>query len=402
MSALPREDVTYRESCRVDSQPLRDLFSLGDLPLSGFCRPGATTPVYPLALAVGVESRLVQLRHTVAPDAMYRNYWYRSSTNETMVRHLHALAEDASERAGLATGDCVLDIGSNDGTLLSSYDKHVWRIGFDPSNVPVLHNSHDIRINDYFNAARYPFPNRKAKIVTTIAMLYDIEDIVGFCEQVRKVMARDGLWVAEQHWIGDMIQTNDYSVICAEHLLYFSLTSLKAVLDRAGLMVEDVSMNATNGGSFRVYIRRKQVGYIESAAVAHLIARERALNLDGFIDRVKANRAATLALLMRLKAEGKTVIGCGASTKFNTVLSYCGITPDLLPVIMDRNPDKAGLVTAGTNIPIVTEDSGRAMQPDYMLVGPYHFLDSIRQRERAFVNRGGRFIVLFPEPHLVE
>lgn len=397
-----------RDTCRVSGEPLESILSLGDLALSGFVQPGqATTPTAPLELAYGPKSGLVQLRHTVEPERLFGDaYWYRSGVNESMVRHLEELARDAQRRRPLEPGDVVVDIGANDGTFLGFFPEQVYKIAYEPSDLFPF-GADEIH-HGFFTAEDYAAG--PAKLVTSIAMLYDVEDLAGFCRDVAAVLADDGLWVTEQHYLPEMLRTNDYSVICHEHLTYLTVTALANAARPAGLQIVDVTLNAANGGSFRAYLRKRPahqpytvtVGSLDYLShVPLLLGQERDLDFARFSGAVEANREATLALLAGLQRRGKLVLGYGASTKFNTVLNYCGIGPGLLPAIAERSPEKVGLVTAGTHIPIVSEADARAMQPDYLLIGPWHFLDAFKQRERAFLERGGRFIVLFPVPHIV-
>lgn len=388
-----------RETCRLDGSPLQDVLPLGEVYLSGFTPPDAPDPLrHPLTLAVGRNSGLVQLRESVAPDLMFRRYFYRSGLNETMAAHLAGIAQEAARRVKLTERDIVVDIGCNDGTLLSSYPVRSWRVGYDPSDIVPSSGALDVHINDYFTASTYPF-SRRAKVVTSIAMLYDVEDPVWFAAQVAAILHPDGLWITEQHSLLAMLETNDYSVICAEHLTYLSLTVLSEICRRAGLKVLDVETNGVNGGSFRAYI-----GFwgAPTPRVEQMLEAEKALDLDGFAARVFKNREQTLELLHEIKQRGERVFGLAASTKFNTVLNFCGITPDMLHCIADRNPEKHGLVTAGTRIPIVSEEEARALKPDYWLVGAWHFLKQLMARENQAMRRKNKYIVLFPEPHIVQ
>lgn len=392
MSSIAR----YRETCRVSGGPLRDVLDLGPMHLSGFIRPGdPVPPAVPLTLAVNDESGLVQLRHSVDPDLMFRDYWYRSGINEKMRGHLAGIVADVMERVELKRGDHVLDIGCNDGTMLRCYPNEIDRVGIDPSNSnPAGINTF---INDYFDAIY--FAPRSFKVVTSIACLYDVEDPVRFAGDVATVLRPDGLWVTEQHYLPAMLETNGFDAICHEHLLYLSLHSLEYIVSQVGLAVLDVTTNDANGGSFRAYIGKR--GEPSERVLAMRAAERTSLDFERFAANIERNRQATRAMLQAIREQGKVCAGLGASTKFNTVLQHFDITPDLLPWISDRMPEKHGLVTAGTNIPIISEEESERLRPDYYLVGPYHFIDALVERERAFVARGGRFIVPMPEPREV-
>jgi hypothetical protein len=295
----------------------------------------------------------------------------------------------------------VADIGANDGTLLSAYPPFVRKIAFEPSDV--VPQGASIHVPEFFSAARYQAVSRPpARLITSIAMLYDLDDPVQFAHDIAACLEDNGLWVAEQHWLPHMLAANDYSVICHEHLTYLTVAALEAIIAPAGLVIEDVSLHPVNGGSFRAFIRPAAHAR-PTERVAELKAREAGLEaaLEAFAERVKVNRYQTLELLYGLKAQGKRLAGLGASTKFNTVVGYCGLTTDALDYIVDRNPAKVGLTLAGARIPIISEAEGRRHPPDVYVLGPYHFLESLARRERDFLAGGGQFLTLFPEPRLV-
>ena len=416
-----------RQTCRVcGSAALTTVLSLGEQCLaSNFAVTPEVQPVtrrVPLELVFCDPARdeaacgLVQLRHTVPSDLMYSCYGYRSGINDTMRRHLAELARGAEAAVGLSAGDLVVDIGANDGTMLLSYTTPgAVYVGFEPSNIEPEHPTPGVRfIRDYFSAAslRAHVAASKAKIVTTIAMFYDLEDPNSFVADVASILADDGLWIIELAYLPATLDNCGFDTICHEHLEYYSLSSLEVLLHRHGLDVADVEVNDTNGGSIRVTVSQR--GSRHAARAAGSTARKYAIKkrefeaeLDtekpyrAFAVRVGEVRSELVALLERLRAEGKRVYGYGASTKGNVILQHCGITTDLVVAIADRNPAKWGSATVGTGIPIVSEDEMRRAAPDYLLVLPWHFMDEFSERERAFHERGGRFIVPLPHVRIV-
>lgn len=384
--------------CRAGGGPLRNVLNLGELHLSGFVDPEEPdTPRYPLQVCQAEDSGLVQLRHTVNPDLMYRNYHYRSGMNEQMAHHLRSIAAEAEVFNSLEAGDYVLDIGANDGTLLSAYSDELVTVAFEPS--AILPDHADIAIHDFFSAAAYWQRCRvKAKVVTSIAMFYDLDDPVDFARQVADVLADDGLWIIEMHYLPSMIKEAGFDAICHEHLAYYNLNSLEYVLGQAGLTVTDVQTNAVNGGSFRVTVRK---GGSPTRRVGQFRAWEAPVDWKWFKTQMQMNGTSLRQRLERVKRQGGLCLGYGASTKGNTLLQVYDIGPDLLPYIADRNPDKWGKVTTGTRIPICSEDDARRMMPTHLLALPYHFIASFKLREAAFLKRGGRFIVPTPFPHEV-
>jgi hypothetical protein len=262
-------------------------------------------------------------------------------------------------------------------------------------------------IVEFFSCAafRERFPGRKAKIVTSIAMFYDLEDPQTFVNDVAEILTDDGVWHLEQSYLPLMLRTNSYDTVCHEHIEYYSLRQLDWMTKRAGLRIIDAQLNGTNGGSFAVTVAKIGSGFVENrAAIDALIKDEIASGIDTmhpwaeFCRHVVAHRAELRNLFDRIRRQKKKVLGYGASTKGNTLLQYCGITGDLLPCIAEINEDKFGCYTPGTWIPIVPEQQARDMCPDYFLVLPWHFRDSIVKREALFVKRGSKLI--FPLPNI--
>jgi len=401
--------LTDRSTCRVSQDELINIFDLGYLPISSFPLPSDPSPeCYPLVLALSNRSGLVQLRHTVDPDEMYRQYWYMSGINFSMKLALQSIVKAAIDRTDLILekGDVVIDIASNDGTLLSFYPDYLFRVGIDPAK-NIKPQCCDLHINTYFSASAYVkhMGNRKAKIITSIAMFYDLEDPVQFANDIGKILDENGLWIIELSYLPTMLEKNAFDTICAEHLEYYSLTSIEYILSLANMKVEDVELNDVNGGSFRLYIRHKDKAKVTSA-VKRMHDEENKLDLTdpdiyfAFASRVQENRDEMIAFLKDQKKMGKKVIGYGASTKGNTVLAYYGIGQDLLPFVADRNPIKWGRQTV-TRIPIISEEDARMMNPDYFLAFPYHFMKEFLEREVDFIKRGGKFVSPIPKLHVI-
>ena len=416
-----------RQTCRIcNSTALVPVLSLGEQYLaSNF----AISPLFPpIERTIPLEvvrcdqtqnergCGLVQLRHTVPGDLMYSSYGYRSGINQTMTKHLGDLARGTERRVGLGAQDLVIDIGANDGTLLLQYETPgAIYVGFEPSNIRPGKPLPQLRfIHDYFSAAalRRHSPGQKAKIITSIAMFYDLEDPNRFVSDVKECLADDGLWVMELSYLPSMLANNSFDTICHEHLEYYSLSTIENLLDRHGLKVADAELNDSNGGSIRVSVcHQGSVSGEQSeetrARVYALKKREFEMKLDreepyrDFAGNAERIRTELARLLLQLRSQGKIIYGYGASTKGNVILQYCGITPNHLTAIADRNPAKWGALALGSNIPIVSEEEMRAATPDYLLVLPWHFLGEFRQREEAFIGRGGKFVVPVPSVKIV-
>jgi hypothetical protein len=391
------------------SRDLVSLLDLGEMALTGiFPKPGVEVPSGPVELVLCPDGGLVQLRQSYAPALMYgENYGYRSGLNGSMVRHLAGIAASIEKRCPTTAGDLVLDIGSNDGTLLGSYENRGQTfVGMDPtaSKFSRFYPRHVGFVPKFFSEMTYRASMyQQATIVTSIAMLYDLEQPLAFMQEVSRILANDGIWYTEQSYLPALLDSCAYDTICHEHLEYYGLTQLQWMADRADLRVIEATKNDTNGGSLAVTFAHRGSKYrSDSANIALLLGAERQRGLDepdGFVafqSAVARHRVELPAMIRSLRAAGKTVFGYGASTKGNVLLQACGLTADDLPCIADVNPDKHGCVTPGTHIPIVSEADAHAQQPDYFLVMPWHFRKFIVEREAAFLQRGGKLI--FPLP----
>ena len=416
-----------RRTCRAcGSTALTPVISLGDQYLAGNFSISADYP--PTQRAIPLElvrcnpqddedaCGLVQLRQTVPGDLMYSSYGYRSGVNQTMTRHLGDIARGLEQRVNLKAGDLVVDIGANDGTLLLAYEtKGADFVGFEPSNILPEGPTPQLRyIKDYFSTqtARVMAGQRKAKIVTSIAMFYDLESPNDFVAAVAEILDRDGLWVLELSYLPLMLEKNSFETILHEHLEYYALFPLERLLARHGLQIADAELNDANGGSVRVTACHKGSPHGEHtdairARIYGLKRREFELQLEtdlpyrAFTANVEKIKSELGPLLAGLRASGKRVYGYGASTKGNVILQYCGLTANHITGIADRNPIKWGTSTLGTDIPIISEDEMRAAKPDYLLVLPWHFMREFRIREEAFLARGGRFIVPVPNVEIL-
>lgn len=410
-----------RTTCRVCKGDLQDAFSLGDHYVSDFPLPAQPDGVKaPLELMLCRTCSLLQLRHTVPADTMYRNYWYRSGTNSTMREALGDIALAAERLMHLGRGDAVLDIGCNDGTLLGAYrTPELFKIGFDPAeNLAPLSRAVANRIfTGFFKSSDYMEDRAlraiRPKVVTSIAMFYDLEDPGQFAADVQAVMDEDGLWIVQMSYLPMMLANNDVGNICHEHLEYYSLRSFEHLLGMHEMEIVDVEINDVNGGSFRLYVRNRKAkpelfgdGTYRSIAadrIERFRKEEVHWRLDEpdtyrefsqWVDRIKSDVAGFIGGQVKM---GKRVFVYGASTKGNTILQYFGLDRSLITAAVERNPDKCGRETVGTRIPIVAENDARAARPHYLLVLPWHFLREFMEREKQYLLGGGRFIV--PMPH---
>jgi len=398
---------------------LTPVADFGDLFVSDFLTavsPGA--PRSPLRLGIGEGSGLLQLMDTVDRDSLYRQYWYASGTNATMTRQLADIVNTVPNWVRLNDGDLVLDIGCNDGTLIRQYPQgtRLTRVGIDPAvNLAEAGRAHcDLHAADYFTKEVFfgLTGGRRAKVITSIAMFYDLDDPSAFVADIHDCLADDGIWIVQMSYMPLMMMQNAFDNVIHEHLEYYSLLSMDHLVRKHDLKILDVEFNDTNAGSFRLVLTRR-ANPVTSAALFYrdigryrydsVLEYERQQRFDDpgvcidFMARVETLKGKTLELLGDLRRKGKSVYGYGASTKGNTLLQYYGIGPDLIQGIAERQPRKYGLLCAGSWIPILSEAEVRAARPDYMVVLPWHFINEFLERERDYLRAGGKFIVPLPE-----
>jgi hypothetical protein len=330
-----------------------------------------------------------------------------------MVEYLGHKARMLSKFCDLRSGELVLDIGSNDATLLKAYQvTGIERLGIDPTAEKFRqYYPADVTVVPSFFSKRAfdgAAGTRRAKLITSIAMFYDLEDPISFARDVAACLADDGIWHLDQSYLPSMLRTTSYDTVCHEHLEYYSLRTLLRVFDAAELKLLDVSMNDVNGGSFALTVAKSAAPYLpNTGTIEWILQRESKLGLDtlapyeAFAERVLRHRSDLQQLIQALLREGKKIAGYGASTKGNVLLQFCGLTAREISCIADVNPDKHGAYTPGTGIPIVSEADARRERPDYYLVLPWHFRAGILQREHEFFAQGGHMIFPLPEIEIV-
>lgn len=364
--------------------------------------------------AGGKACGLVQLRHSCDPWSMYgEGYGYRSGLNQSMVNHLRGKVEFVLDWVQPGRGDVVIDIGSNDGTLLGCYPANgVELVGIDPSakRFKQYYPEAAQLVPDFFSAdvARDVLGNKKAKVITSIAMFYDLESPEAFVRDIEKVLADDGVWLFEQSYLPQMLATNSYDTVCHEHLEYYSMRQIKWILDRVGMKVLDVDFNAANGGSFAV-LSGKRCNPIPEAEglLRQIAAKEDLVGIDslhvyqGFENFVGRHKESVREFFDYAKQQGLLVAGYGASTKGNVLLQHCDVTPDDLYCIAEVNEDKYGRFTPGSLIPIVPEERVRQEMPECLMVLPWHFREHIIAREKDYLSRGGQLLFPLPEMDVV-
>ena len=356
------------------------------------------------------------------PEAMWGRYWYRSGTNATMTKELGNIVAEITDRVNYKPGDIWLDIACNDGTLLKQVPADFVKVGIDPCDDEFYKESskHGTVVQDYFSQAAWDksgYGAEKAKVITCIAMFYDLDDPNPFIKDLEYVLDDDGVIVLQMSYTPLMLQQMAFDNICHEHVYYHSLNSIAALFIPHGFQIVDANVNDTNGGSIRIYLTKqkanpasfgtaqlRQVCAYRSDSIMNF---ERIADISDpyvwkvFGEKLQALRISLIDFVKTARAEGKTIYGYGASTKGNTLLQYFGLTKEDITAIAERSPYKFGKKTIGTEIPIVSEEEMRAAKPDYLLVLPWHFIDEFVKRETDFLNAGGALVVPCPEFRII-
>ena len=407
---------TEISKCRINgSANLITVLSLGEQYLTGVFPKTTDEEVTkgPLDLVWCPDSGLLQMKQSYSLDEMYGdNYGYRSGLNDSMVRHLTNKIHTLERLVKLDEKDLVIDIGSNDATSLKAYTGKHRKVGIDPTGLKFkeFYTDEISLIPTFFTVGAFKkdFLNENAKIITSIAMFYDLENPVAFVKDIEQCLTEDGIWHFEQSYMPSMLRTNSYDTICHEHLEFYSFKVVKNLLESCGMRVVDVQMNAINGGSFAVTACKKGAHYLSNNPIINwMVQQEDDMGLDtpkpyrDFEERVFKHRKNLIDLIEALVADGKKVFGYGASTKGNVLLQFCNFTTKEIPFIAEVNEEKFGSFTPGTHIPIISEKEAKEMNPDYFLVLPWHFKHSILERERAYMEQGGKFIFPLPEIEIV-
>jgi hypothetical protein len=388
-----------------------DVINLGKQSLTGVFPKNVKDKVTrgPLIVALCKNCSLLQLRHSYNTEELYGlNYGYRSSLNSSMVNHLRNKAITLVKNYKITKKDFIIDIGSNDGTFLNFFKNYKNLIGVDPTIAKFKknYNKEITQIEDFFpsNILNSKIKLKKAKLITSFSMFYDLEDPFEFSCQIKKMLTRDGVWQFEQSYMPFMLKQNSYDTICHEHLEYYSLTIIKKILEKAELKILDVEFNNINGGSFSdTATHGNSKKKSNQKIISWLLGEEQKMELNkpkvylDFADRTKKHKKSLLNLLQKLKRNKKKVSGLGASTKGNVILQYCKIDKSLLKNIYEINTDKFGKFTPGSNIKILSDKKINKNNCDYLLVLPWHFKDHIIKKEKKLIQKGIKLIFPLPE-----
>jgi len=412
--------MTYhkRTTCRVcGNSDLKLFLELGPTPLANSFLKSSdefkNENIYPLDLYFCGNCSLVQLLDVIDPEVLFRHYVYVSGTSETMETHNEEYAQTIVNFLELGSDDLVLEVASNDGSLLKYFKKYKVKIlGIEPAtNIAEIAQESGIdTLNEFFNsvtATRIKNNYGPAKVIIGNNVLAHIDNTQDFLNGCKDILADEGMAVFEVPYIRELLNRLEYDTIYHEHLCYFSITSLVHLCDEVGLSVVRVDHLPIHGGSLRIYAGDKKYYPHHGDEVIIKVQSEQHAGMtnqayyERFAANVEHNRQVLLNLLKTLQAEGKTLAAYGAPAKGNTLLNYCGVGTDIIPYTVDKNPLKVGQYTPGMHIPVLEVSTLLERQPDYILILAWNFAEEIMHQQKEYHDRGGKFIIPIPEPKVI-
>jgi 2-polyprenyl-3-methyl-5-hydroxy-6-metoxy-1,4-benzoquinol methylase len=408
------------KECRIcKSRNLKIIIDLKSQYIQGsFIKKNYTKPYsnkIPLKLVFCKKCFLVQLLHTTNKEILYKNYWYLSGINQTMKTHLKKLVNliCAIKRKETKNID-VLDIGCNDGTLLNYFPKSINKYGIDPSQIIKKIDKKKITlINDFFPPKKENLRSLKIKfdLITSVAMFYDVDDPNLFVKNIKYYLKNKGIWVFELSYLVDMLKLNSFDTICHEHLEYYSLQPLNYLMKKNGLKIFNLSRNSINGGSIRCFVTHEKNSIYDKkqniSKIKKLIKNEKKLKINSlypykkFYKNILKIKFDLIQLILSIKKQGKSIFVLGASTKGNTILQFLNLNNKIINYAVERNKQKIGAITIGSNIKIISEQMSKRLSPDYYLVLPWHFKNEIVKREKEFIRKGGNLIFPLPKIQII-
>jgi hypothetical protein len=400
--------ISKCRSCK--NLKIKKTFSLGKQAFTGIFPKykNESIPNGELSLVYCNNCNLLQLENSFDKKKLYGdNYGYMSSLNSSMTSHLSRKA-NLLKKYNIINGDLIIDIGSNDGTFLSFFEKKFNLIGIDPTIKKFRKNYRKdiIKVENFFSKnALTSYTKKKAKLITSIAMFYDLDDPIKFAEDVYELLDKDGIWHLELSYMPLMIKNLSYDTICHEHLEYYSHNSIKYIFDKVGFSIIDIQLNDINGGSFALTLSKNKNS--NNKLVEWLLNQESKDNINNistfkeFFLKISKQKKDLKNLLENLIDMKKKVYGYGASTKGNVILQFSNINSKLLPLIGEVNSFKFNRYTPGTKIKIVSEAAIKKNKPDYLLVLPWHFKDFIVKKEKKYLDSGGKLIFPLPQIEII-
>ena len=397
-------------SCRIcKNSDIIDVIDLGEqiitsrFPLYG----DFSTPSTPIVLSLCTKCSLVQLKYSTNATELYEyEYGYRSGISNTMRDHLKQYQEEIISKISLNEGDAIVDIGSNDSTMLQYYDKNLKRIGVDPTGKQFKQFYGDVElIPTYFTYKNFTdiYGKLRPKVISSISMFYDLPDPVQFAKDIHNILDDDGIWTCEQSYIITMLRRNSVDTICHEHLEYYSLTSIKHIVDLANFKIIDIKFNECNGGSFRLYFAKNNSKMYEESSelITKILEDEKNYDIKNpviyknFLKNCDNEVYKLNKFIEEINKNDQKMYIYGASTKGNCLLQYAKIDESNIKYAVERNLSKVGKMTS-TGIGIIGEETMRSNPPKYLLVLPWHFREEIIKREDDYLEKGGQLVFPFP------
>ena len=422
------ENISYQKKCKICGNiNLKKVLFINEQYISAtFVKSNENNELTkiktPLTLVLCSENEkkdncgLLQLLEITEADLLYKQYFYRSATSDTMRRDLEDVVQNVLKVTELKDQDIVVDIGSNDCTLLNFYRKKLTLVGFEPAqNIKYIDKKKDIKIfKTYFNSEDFKKNfNKKAKIITSCAMFYDLVKPKKFVEDIDAILDKDGVWCVQISYLASMLKFNNFYDICHEHLSYYSIETFEAVLDKLNLKLFFAQTNNVNGGSIRLFICRKdnfrnfdkkeyseKLFKLKEEEAKYKLKNENTYKeFQSAIDNIKDK---TVTFVNKIIETKKEVFALGASTKGNILLQHFGLDKSKIPFISERNKEKVGLKCLGSDIELISEENARSKNPKAFLVLPWNFKEEIVKREKEYLDNGGQLMFPMPYPHVID
>ena len=422
------ENISYQKICKIcGNTNLKKVLFINEQYISAtFVKTNENNELTkiktPLTLVLCSENDkkdncgLLQLLEITEADLLYKQYFYRSATSDTMRRDLEDVVKNVSKITEIKDQDIIVDIGSNDCTLLNFYQDHLTLVGFEPAqNIKYVDKKKNIKIfKTYFNSADFKKNfSKKAKIITSCAMFYDLAQPKKFVEDIDTILDKDGVWCVQISYLVSMLKFNNFYDICHEHLSYYSIETFEAVLGELNLKLFFAETNDVNGGSIRLFVCRKtnfknfdkkeyseKLSKLKAEEAEYKLKNENTyIEFQSKIDNIKDKTVAFVNNIIETKSD---VFALGASTKGNILLQHFGLDKSKIPFISERNHEKVGLRCLGSDIELISEKSARSKNPKAFLVLPWNFKDEIVKREKEYLDNGGLLMFPMPYPHIID
>lgn len=403
-------------NCRICSSPdLSNVLDLGEMPLANefLDSPTEEEKEYPLRVVWCQNCGLMQIDEVVPPEELFSEYVYVSGTSERLQNHFNNLVSEIDELYSTLNGRKVLDIGSNDGTLLKGFENHDYDvIGVEPaSNIAEIARENGVEtINEFFNeevAFRIQKNYGRRDVITATNVFAHTHNVHSFLKGVSKLLADDGIFVIEVPYLVDLLENVEFDTIYHEHLSYFAVRPLKTLLEKHGFKILNIKRIDIHGGSIRLYSTKDSSWQNANSSAKKLIRIEMEKGLDelatykSFAHRVERLKTSLLDLLSKLKGSGHTIAGYGAAAKGNTLLNYYSIGQEMLEYIADQNTLKQGLYTPGTHVKVVSPNRIYQDTPDEIVILAWNFAEEIMKQQSDFKEMGGRFVLPVPEVRVI-